>query len=98
MDAALEELWALATRSRLKVALYFIDADDSKAYNDQHGHDAGDRALQLIAEFSRAMHAAAATSLRAMAGRGLSWRSPVRTLSMQQASLSRSAAKASPNH
>lgn len=50
LDAALEELWALATRNRLTVALYFIDADNFKAYNDQHGHDAGDRALQLIAE------------------------------------------------
>ncbi|WP_250494285.1 sensor domain-containing diguanylate cyclase [Caballeronia sp. GAWG1-1] len=50
LDAALDELWTSAAREGYPVALLFVDADRFKAYNDTHGHEAGDRALQFIAE------------------------------------------------
>jgi diguanylate cyclase (GGDEF)-like protein len=41
--------WRRAMRSRAPVALLMIDADNLKAYNDGHGHQAGDKLLQNIA-------------------------------------------------
>ena len=41
--------WRRAMRSRAPVSLLMIDADNFKAYNDTHGHQAGDKLLQSIA-------------------------------------------------
>ena len=41
--------WLRAVREKAPIALLMIDADRFKLYNDAHGHQAGDRALQTIA-------------------------------------------------
>ncbi|WMT71952.1 diguanylate cyclase [Bradyrhizobium sp. Ash2021] len=41
--------WLRAQRARTAIALLMIDADNFKAYNDAHGHQAGDTALGSIA-------------------------------------------------
>ncbi|MDI1264145.1 MAG: sensor domain-containing diguanylate cyclase [bacterium] len=42
--------WRRAQRSASPVSLLMIDADSFKAFNDAHGHQAGDTALTSIAE------------------------------------------------
>lgn len=42
-----------ATRYRHPLALLLIDADHFKAFNDAHGHPAGDKALQALADSIR---------------------------------------------
>lgn len=39
-----------ARRHGWKLALMFVDLDDFKNINDSHGHDVGDKVLQLVAE------------------------------------------------
>ena len=41
---------ARARRQKTRFALFFIDLDGFKETNDSHGHDAGDRVLQTVAE------------------------------------------------
>lgn len=41
--------WERARRERQSLALVFIDVDHFKAYNDNHGHLEGDRALVAVA-------------------------------------------------
>jgi diguanylate cyclase (GGDEF)-like protein len=43
-------LWQQAVRDRRSVAVLLIDVDHFKAYNDRYGHQAGDRALRLVAQ------------------------------------------------
>jgi diguanylate cyclase (GGDEF)-like protein len=53
LDSSLDGLWSQAARAGHEVALLFVDADHFKRYNDSYGHEAGDRALQFIAECLR---------------------------------------------
>jgi diguanylate cyclase (GGDEF)-like protein len=48
-DRTLEAEWLRAQRQKSPVSLIMIDADSFKAYNDTHGHQAGDAALAAIA-------------------------------------------------
>ncbi|MEH2470997.1 diguanylate cyclase (GGDEF)-like protein [Nitrobacteraceae bacterium AZCC 2161] len=41
--------WLRAQRTKTPIALLMIDADNFKAFNDAHGHQAGDAALESIA-------------------------------------------------
>ena len=49
-DEVLSGEWRRSQRSAGPLALLMIDADSFKAYNDAHGHQAGDAALASIAE------------------------------------------------
>lgn len=48
-DTEIENEWRRATRQKTPLALLMIDADHFKAYNDTHGHQAGDQVLVGIA-------------------------------------------------
>lgn len=48
-DDAIEREWQRSLRQRAPLALLMIDADNFKAYNDLHGHQAGDQVLVAIA-------------------------------------------------
>jgi diguanylate cyclase (GGDEF)-like protein len=50
LDEVIESEWQRSRRTQSPIALLMIDADGFKAYNDQHGHPAGDRALAAIAQ------------------------------------------------
>ena len=48
-DLTIESEWHRAMRHRTPLSLLMIDADHFKAYNDTHGHQAGDQVLVGIA-------------------------------------------------
>ncbi|MBC7929070.1 MAG: sensor domain-containing diguanylate cyclase [Rubrivivax sp.] len=52
-EIQLERDLHLATRMRQPVSLILLDIDHFKRVNDTHGHDAGDRALRIIADAIR---------------------------------------------
>lgn len=54
-DEQLERFWQLATDSRVSLAIVLMDVDHFKAYNDVYGHQAGDLALQRVAQTLRAL-------------------------------------------
>lgn len=49
-DERLAVLWEFAARNADPIALFFIDIDHFKHYNDAFGHPAGDRALVQVAQ------------------------------------------------
>jgi len=49
-DDHLARLWQQAIRDGRRLATLLIDVDHFKAYNDRYGHQAGDIALQKVAE------------------------------------------------
>jgi diguanylate cyclase (GGDEF)-like protein len=49
LDHALHHEWFRAQRSGKPLSLLMIDADHFKAFNDRHGHQAGDEALRALA-------------------------------------------------
>ncbi|MDI2145942.1 MULTISPECIES: sensor domain-containing diguanylate cyclase [unclassified Pseudomonas] len=49
LDQALRHEWFRAQRSGKSLSLLMIDADHFKAFNDRHGHQAGDQALRELA-------------------------------------------------
>ncbi|MBX6772921.1 MAG: GGDEF domain-containing protein, partial [Chloroflexi bacterium] len=53
-DQVLEEEISRARRLDYPVGLLLIDIDRFKEYNDRHGHQAGDRILQAVAQALRA--------------------------------------------
>jgi diguanylate cyclase (GGDEF)-like protein len=50
LDQTLRHEWFRAQRSGKPLSLLMIDADHFKAFNDQHGHQAGDDALRALAQ------------------------------------------------
>lgn len=50
LDQTLRHEWFRAQRSGLPLSLLMIDADHFKAFNDRHGHQAGDDALRALAK------------------------------------------------
>ncbi|HEF4757877.1 TPA: GGDEF domain-containing protein [Pseudomonas putida] len=50
LDQTLRHEWFRAQRSGKPMSVLMIDADRFKAFNDRHGHQAGDKALRSLAE------------------------------------------------
>lgn len=54
LDEYIEVEWHRAQRDNSELSLLMIDVDYFKAYNDQHGHVAGDEVLRQVGEALRA--------------------------------------------
>lgn len=52
-DDAIDLEWRRAARSQLPLTLMMIDIDGFKAFNDAHGHQAGDDVLRRVADVLR---------------------------------------------
>ena len=49
-DEHLDELWQRGIKEKRSLAILMMDIDHFKAYNDRHGHQAGDQALRRVAQ------------------------------------------------
>jgi diguanylate cyclase (GGDEF)-like protein len=49
-DTHLPRIWGQCQRERRQLAVFMLDVDHFKAYNDEYGHQAGDSALRKVAE------------------------------------------------
>jgi diguanylate cyclase (GGDEF)-like protein len=49
-DDHLEQLWQRGVDEQTSLAILMVDIDHFKAYNDRHGHQAGDQALRRVAQ------------------------------------------------
>lgn len=54
LDATLSTEFQRATRTGATLSLIIFDVDHFKKFNDAHGHDQGDRVLQMVARCMRA--------------------------------------------
>lgn len=55
LDKTLEQEWSRLSRNSGVLAVIMCDVDHFKRFNDHHGHDGGDRCLQLIATVLKKM-------------------------------------------
>jgi diguanylate cyclase (GGDEF)-like protein len=67
-DTLLLAEWNRARRSGSELALLLVDIDHFKAFNDEHGHPAGDRCLQAVAAVLQATAGRAADSVARYGG------------------------------
>ena len=49
-DSMVDELLAYAAEKRLRVTVLLFDIDDFKSYNDNYGHDTGDKLIREVGE------------------------------------------------
>ncbi|TVQ09061.1 MAG: diguanylate cyclase [Leptolyngbya sp. DLM2.Bin27] len=54
LEEALQKALIAAQRHKHAIGIIMLDLDHFKQFNDTHGHDAGDRALQAVAQLLRA--------------------------------------------
>ena len=67
-DEVAQQAWSAQVASGGKLALLLIDVDHFKAYNDRHGHPAGDACLQQVALALQSAVAGAGASLARWGG------------------------------
>lgn len=67
-DAVLQAEWNRARRNGTGLALLLVDIDHFKAFNDAHGHPAGDRCLRAVAALLQATAGRAADSVARYGG------------------------------
>ncbi|MEG0185322.1 MAG: GGDEF domain-containing protein [Stenotrophomonas sp.] len=67
-DTLLVAEWNRARRSGSELALLLVDIDHFKAFNDEHGHPAGDRCLQAVAMVLQSTAGRAADSVARYGG------------------------------